>query len=164
MAQGNAQATNCTREDSEMRDLTDAEIEEALSDNGEAEEGGKAVETTIKELADMKIGTCCGVVGNQCFVAVAAFGNGLFADNKVRGWLLPDDPDGEEDFESAFHGTQPEDTPCMMGMMHIEGTQEEAYVLEALISVHEGSARLEDSWGDGRPSSVWKGFWEYEIE
>lgn len=115
-----------------MRDLTQDEIDLALDDNGEADEGCIAVESSTTELATKKTGTCCGYDGNHCFDA-------LPSGRLVRGWYDPKD--------NVF-----------VGMVHIEcTTDEEADRIEELASNAEGSLR-------NSGSSLWEGFYEFEIE
>jgi hypothetical protein len=69
-----------------MRNLLQEEVDQALDDNGESENGCVAIEATIGELVSMSVGTSCGHVGNTAFVALGV----LFPDNMirlVRGWF-----------------------------------------------------------------------------
>ena len=102
-----------------MRDLTQEEIDLALDDNGESEEGCIAIESTTTELAAKKTGTCCGIVGNHCFTA-------LPPGRLVRGWYDPKD--------NVF-----------MGMIHIECTEDESERIEELAGEAEGSLRASGS-------------------
>ena len=119
-----------------MRDLTQVEIDVALDDNGEADEGCVAIETTVGELAALGAQTVCGESGNCCFAELAKQG---FADRFARGW---------------FYRAENE----VWGMFHIECADEaEAEAISEI--AYEGGGSL-------RPSgkSLWGGFWEFEIE
>jgi len=81
-----------------MRKLTPIETEE-LEDCSSVkllieEEGCVAVEATIRELSDLRCGTCCGRSGNTCFVALAEkFGRrrirGLYDESRKKIWGMP---------------------------------------------------------------------------
>jgi hypothetical protein len=121
-----------------MRDLTGQEIDLALDDNSEAENGCIAIEATLGELALKGTGTSCGHLGNTAFISVAL----MFSDNAmrlVRGWYDPKD-----------------NTMC--GMIHIQCDNEE---LADCISEAAGG-----NGGSLRPDgpSLWEGFWEFENE
>ena len=119
-----------------MRDLTQEEINTALDDNGEKEEGCIAIETTVQELADLGVGTCCGHTGNQVFKVLADKG---YKHRKCRGWY---DESGK----------------VVVGMFHIKiQTDNTAEKIENIASKAGGSLRLN---GD----SLWEGFKEFEIE
>jgi hypothetical protein len=129
-----------------MRNLTQEEIEEALDDNGEPEEGCVAIEATVQELADLNVGTGCGKVGNQAFKVLADKGYG---HRKCRGWF-------EENRDSLsstkFFGG------CVCGMFHIKiQTDKTAEKVERIVGAAGGSLRYS---GD----SLWEGFKEFEIE
>ena len=119
-----------------MRNLIQEEIEEALDDNGEPEEGCVAIEATVQELADLNVETGCGSVGNQAFKALAAKGYG---HRKCRGW------------HDAKNGV-------VVGMFHIKiQTDKTADKVERIVGAAGGSLRYD---GDSR----WEGFKEFEIE
>lgn len=123
-----------------MRILTQEEIDLALDDNGEFEEGCIAVEATLNELALKNTGTSCGIDGNIAFVALGC----LFPDNitrLVRGWY--------DSRDNTF-----------MGMIHIQCDNEN--MAEKISEVaHEAG-----NGGSLRPDgpSLWEGFWEFENE
>ena len=129
-----------------MRNLTQEEIEEALDDNGEAEEGCVAIEATVQELADMAVGTGCGEFGNQVFRELATKG---YQHRKCRGWF--------EKKKNALSSTEPY-VGVVVGMFHIKiQTDETAEKIERIASDAGGSLRYS---GD----SLWDGFKEFEIE
>lgn len=119
-----------------MRNLTIEEIEEALDDNGETEDGCIAIEATVQELSDLKVGTTCGTKGNSCFVKLAEKG---YAHRKCRGWF-------------------DEKTKEIVGMCHIKiQTDKTAEKIEKIAAEAGGSLRFN---GD----SLWEGYKEFEIE
>jgi len=119
-----------------MRSLTPEEAK-AVDDSVDAEEGFRAIEATIKELADLNVGAACGTPGNECFKALVEYGYG---SRTCRGWY------------DHVHND-------VMGMFHIElGTDEETEEVERVARLSGGSLRYE---GDSRS---WKGFKEFEIE
>lgn len=119
-----------------MRKLTGEEIEEALDDNGEAEEGCVAIEATVRELADLGIGTCCGGQGNKTFQSLADKG---YEHRKCRGWF--DEKEKE-----------------VVGMFHIKiQTDKTAEKIERIAGEARGSLHFS---GESR----WDGFKEFEIE
>jgi hypothetical protein len=120
--------------------LTQAQIDAALDDNGESEDGYAAIETTVADLAANGIGTSCGKVGNKCFAALLKAG---FGARKCRGWY----DDGSRHDEKA-----------VCGMFHIECSSDaEAEKICHIADKGDGSLRP-----DG--PSLWKGFYEFEIE
>jgi hypothetical protein len=123
-----------------MRNLTDKEIDFALDDNGEKDEGCVAIEASIGELALKETGTSCGHVGNTAFIALGV----LFSDNAtrlVRGWYDLKD-----------------NTLC--GMIHIQCEDDDLAerISETAYEIGKG--------GSLRPSgkSLWSGFYEFENE
>jgi len=104
-----------------------------LDNNGE-DEICVVIETTTKELAKKKTGTCCGYVGNKAFKSVF----NKIGDRRVIGW-----------YDS--------DTNRMCGMVHIEGSEREAEEFEAAAEVVGGSLRFNGC-------SAKAGFLEFEIE
>lgn len=118
-----------------MRDLTEQEIDEALDDNGEQDDGCRAIEATVDELAELGVGTGCGAIGNEAFKALAESG---FGERKCRGWY--DDQTKEA-----------------VGMFHVECNKNEAIRVGQIARDAEGSLREN---GESR----WLGFWEFEIE
>lgn len=105
-----------------FRVLTKEECEKMLGyDEPEdmKEQGCTPIETTVQQLADNKAGTCCGTVGNHCFVNIAAAG---FGNRCVRGWF---------DFKEN----------CLVGMPLIESTEAEADKIENAASEGQGSLR-----------------------
>lgn len=118
-----------------MRDLTEQEIDEALDDNGEQDDGCRAIEATVDELAELGVGTGCGAIGNEAFKALAESG---FGERKCRGWY--DDQTKEA-----------------VGMFHVECDKNEAIRVGQIARDAEGSLREN---GESR----WLGFWEFEIE
>jgi hypothetical protein len=99
-----------------MRPLTLEEINQALDDNGEPDEGCIAIEISMEELVEKGTGTTCGHDGNHCFDA-------LPKGRLVRGWY------------DARDNT-------MMGMIHIQCTSaDEAEQIEELAGNAEGSLR-----------------------
>ena len=134
-----------------MRELTPDEINEALDDNGESEDGCIAIEATVNELADLEVGTVCGSVPNQCFKVLQEKG---FGKKLCRGWYNERTPIFNHDtktFDSTFRRS-------VYGMFHIQITSEK---IARRISnlAYEGGGSLRDSG-----ESLWKGFWEFEIE
>jgi predicted DNA-binding WGR domain protein len=120
--------------------LTQAQIDVALDDNGESEDGLFAIETTVDDLAANGIGTSCGRVGNTCFTQVKKAG---FGARKCRGWY----DDGSRHDEKA-----------VCGMFHIECSSDaEAEKIGNVAGVGHGSLRPEGP-------SLWKGFYVFEIE
>ena len=122
-----------------MRDLTEQEIEMALDDNGESEEGAIAVETTVGELSQVGAGTVCGRVGNKAWEALAE----RFGNRRVRGWHYRDDRD--------IAGNN------MTGMIHIEAMKKESWSISSLAEEEDGVLRP-----NGK--SLWPGFFEFENE
>jgi hypothetical protein len=123
-----------------MRNLTDEEIDFALDDNGEKDEGCIAIEASIGELALKETGTSCGHVGNTTFIALGV----LFPDNAtrlVRGWYDPKD-----------------NTMC--GMIHIQCENNDVADRISEVAYNIGNG------GSLRPSgeSLWPGFYEFENE
>lgn len=123
-----------------MRHLTQEEIDFALDDSGESEEGYIAIEASIRELAQKKVGTSCGHSGNTAF---AALGEVLRNDDTitVRGWFDTSD-----------------NTMC--GMIHIQCPNDEIAEMMSEAAYEIGSG------GSLRPEgkSLWEGFYEFEIE
>ena len=64
-----------------MRRLTEAEVDEALDGNGEAEIPMIPVETTVQELADLDASCACGGVNFREAVAKG------YGKRKVRAWF-----------------------------------------------------------------------------
>ena len=119
-----------------MRKLTQVEVDEALDDNGEQEEGAVAIEATVSELAGLGVGTCCGGTGNKTFQALADKG---YQHRKCRGWYDEKDK-------------------VVLGMFHIKiQTDKTAEKIEQIASEAGGSLRFN---GD----SLWDGYKEFEIE
>ena len=116
-----------------MRYLTREELP-ILEDNGESGEGCVGIESTTSESADMHIGTLCGIEGNECFIEIAK----EFPNRKVRGWF-----DKKEN--------------VILGMVHIECTEDETETIENLAKCGNGSLRENGT-------STWEGFYEFEIE
>ncbi len=143
-----------------MRNLTAQEIEQALDDNGESEEGCVAIEATVQELADLNAGTCCGGFGNLTFKALADKGYGK---RKCRGWYdAKPVPMTQADWESIQgEGEVPADAmsrPEVVGMFHIKiQTDKTAEKVERIAASVHGSLRFN---GD----SMWDGYKEFEIE
>lgn len=143
-----------------MRNLTQEEINLALDDNGEKEEGAIAIEATVQELADLDAGTCCGTVGNHTFKALAEKGYG---HRKCRGWFLAKPtPMTQEQWESLQGvGTVPaadQSRPQVWGMFHIKiQTEKTAEKVERIAGEASGSLRYNGE-------SNWEGFQEFEIE
>ena len=117
-----------------MRNLTEAEVEQALDDNDEAEEGCIAIEATREELAEKQIGTCCGLENNRTFSSLA----GRFGERFARGWYYDADK-------------------TVWGMFHIQCTDKEGDEIESMASDANGSLRHSGK-------SLWDGFREFEIE
>lgn len=120
-----------------MRALSSDEVDQALDNNGESEEGCYPVEMTVKELRQANASTCCGSIGNNCFHQIAQFD-----DRLVRGWFAPEFDDSEAQVQ---------------GMFHIECNEAEAQIISDSVGRVGGSLRP-----SGR--SLWAGFWEFEIE
>ena len=101
-----------------------------LDNNGEPDEGCIAIEASVYELANKHTGTLCGTEGNECFIEIAKG----HPNRLVRGWY-----DKEEN--------------VMVGMIHIQCTEEEAETIEDL---------AEHAGGSLRPSgaSCWNKFYE----
>lgn len=119
-----------------MRNLADIEIDGALDDNGELEDGAVAIEATVQELADLGVGTYCGCVGNKTFKALADKGYG---HRKCRGWFISKDS-------------------VVDGMFHIRiQTDKTAENVSRIAADAGGSLRFS---GD----SMWDNFKEFEIE
>lgn len=128
-----------------MRNLTPEEIDKALDDNGEMEEGCVAVEATVAELAKLGVSTVCGSRDNRAFQELSAEG---FGKRRCRGWYLAKDP---------FKTTRGSDQ-TVWGMFHIEVSEEEAERVERVVSRVGGSLRASGP-------SMWEdGFYEFEIE
>jgi hypothetical protein len=123
-----------------MRRLTKEEIEFALDDNGESEEGCIAVESSILELSNEKVGTCCGMEGNSAFTALCVIFLKDDLTRLVRGWYDKKDK-------------------VMCGMVHIQCENEKMAekISEAAHDIGDGSLRVNDR-------SRWEGFYEFEIE
>ena len=126
-----------------MRNLTTEEIAEALDDNGESEEGCVAVEATVDELADLNVRTVGGKDDNHTFQELADAG---FGKRKCRGWYLAKDISKE--------GGQDQ---TVWGMFHVAIAEEHADKVERFAKRAGGCLRLNGP-------SLWKGFFEYEIE
>lgn len=123
-----------------MRTLTQAEIDFALDDNGESEEGFSAIEASIEELSHKGTGTSCGHVGNSAFKSL----NILFPDSAsrlVRGWYDPSDN-------------------TMGGMIHIQCDDKDMAEKISETAYEAGNG------GSLRPSgeSLWESFFEFENE
>jgi hypothetical protein len=120
-----------------MRNLTNEEIEQALDDNGEPDEGCIAIEASVEELSDQGVGTLCGLEGNTAFSDLVIEG---FRDRQCRGWYCYSDR-------------------VVMGMFHIQcKDDEEAQRISDVV--------FQGSGGSLRPNgpSGWLGFYEFEIE
>lgn len=126
-----------------MRNLTTEEIAEALDDNGESEEGCVAVEATVDELADLNVRTVGGKDDNHAFQELADAG---FGKRKCRGWYLSKDISKEGGNDQT-----------VWGMFHVAVSEEHADKVERIAVRAGGSLRLSGP-------SLWKGFFEYEIE
>jgi len=121
-----------------MRNLTQEEIDLALDDNSESENGYIAIESNTVELALKETGTSCGHDGNHCFMAVGLLFPEL-SGRFVRGWYDPKDN-------------------TMGGMIHIQCTdEEEAELIERAAESSEGNLRVNGP-------SLWEGFYEFENE
>ena len=123
-----------------MRNLTQEEIDLALDDNGEKDEGCIAIEASIKELASKGTGTSCGLLGNDAFNALGK----IFNDTStcmVRGWYDSND-----------------NTMC--GMVHIQCENDDVAEMISTAAYDLGNG------GSLRPSgvSLWPGFYEFEVE
>ncbi|MFW9871781.1 MAG: hypothetical protein ACFFG0_01680 [Candidatus Thorarchaeota archaeon] len=117
-----------------MRELNKSEISMFFSDDSFEDYDCVAIESTIKKLSDLKAGTACGIIGNQCFKSLVQ----KFGERKCRGWYNKD--------ENSF-----------WGMFHIEvKNQTEADEIEELTEEGRGSLRENVRLNDG--------FWEFEIE
>lgn len=105
-----------------MRHLTQEEIDFALDDNGESEEGCIAIEASIIELAQKNIGTSCGHSGNTAF---AALGKVIHDDNTimVRGWFDTRDS-------------------TMCGMVHIQCPNDEVAEMMSEAAYELGGGRI----------------------
>lgn len=114
------------------------EVPNFLDDNGESEEGYVVVETTIDELAQLNIGTCCGITGNTAFVALKNEG---FGTSRVIGWYNAKTKD-------------------VMGMIHIEISDEYQADKISDIAYDAGGGGSLRSNGKSRKN----GFYEFEIE
>lgn len=148
-----------------MRNLTQEEIDFALDDNGEKEEGAVAIEATVQELADLECGTCCGSHGNKTFKALVDKGYG---HRKCRGWYL-EKPPGITDEHWKTHvwnvgGSEPltdelrNPPPVVMGMFHIKvQTEKTGEKISRIAGDAHGSLRYSGE-------SLWEGFKEFEIE
>lgn len=124
-----------------MRTLTPDEISQLDEIEADMKEDGYSpIEATIGELADLKVGTSCGQVGNTCFVELAK----NYKHRLVRGWLS-DKPIGNE----AMH---------LNGMVHIKmQTESTAEKLSRIADRGNGSLRFEGE-------SVFENFMSFEIE
>jgi len=127
-----------------MRNLTQEEIDVALDDNGEKDEGCVAIEASIEELALKETGTSCGHTGNIAFAALRVLFSVTSPDSStrlVRGWYDPDD-----------------NTMC--GMIHIQCENETIAERISEVAYESGNG------GSLRPSgvSLWRGFYEFENE
>jgi len=130
-----------------MRNLTQAEIEQALDDNGEQEDGAVAIEATVKELADIGTETACGTYGNKTFQALVDKG---YQHRKCRGWFI--------DKETSKRGDADRDAPVILGMFHIKAkTDKTGEKIERIAGEAGGSLRFS---GD----SLWEGYKEFENE
>lgn len=136
-----------------MRNLTPEEILEGELDDGADDLGYTAVEARIQELADLNVGTACGIRGNTCFKTLAAKGYG---HRKCRGWLkLVPDPKYAEEVEAWGKG---EDGPNVTGMFHIKiQTEQTGEKVERIAGDGDGSLRF-----DG--PSPFEGYMIFEIE
>ena len=140
-----------------MRELTSPEIEQALDDNGETEEGCVAIEATVQELADLKTDTDCGHWGNQTFKALADKGYGNLV---CRGWFNKTPYQMTQGEWERLGGKGPVRivSPQVCGMFHIKTTTNmTAEKVENIAEQAGGSLRHD---GDSR----WEGFKEFEIE
>lgn len=116
-----------------MKDIPKPEF---LDNNGENEEGCIIVETSLKELTENQISTCCGYKGNKAFQPIYE----LAGDRTVIGWY---DPNTNE----------------MVGMIYIEGTEEEGETFSELAYENGDGGSLRYS-----RKSMKEGFLEFEIE
>lgn len=151
-----------------MRNLTAEEIDKALDDNGEPEDGFVAIEARVEELAAIGAGTACGKVGNHCFVALAAKGygkrmcRGWFCENPMKAALDTLDttgntPEMAAERVASIKASWPT-TPQVTGMFHIRiQTDKTAEKVSRIAGEAEGSLRFS---GD----SLWEGYKEFEIE
>lgn len=98
-----------------------------------------AIEATVSELAELGMGTCCGRVGNECFVTLRDNG---FGDRLIRGSLFKEIDCGRV---------------AIAGMVHIQTNARDANKIDRLAAKGDGSLRF-----NGR--SVWKGFKSFEVE
>jgi len=104
--------------------------------DGEGDYGCIAVESSVGELGGVGAGTICGDVGNSCFKALADAG---YAGRSVRGWY-----NAKEN--------------SVYGMFHIQCYDEQdAEKISEITESAGGSLRPEES-------SIFLGFWEFEIE
>lgn len=117
-----------------MRDLLDEEVVKALDDNGEADDGFIAVESDFEELDKYGASIVCGVSGNQPFAGLQRH----FGNRKVRCWYNSD-------------------TKEIMGMVHIEGREEEGEDIEDIAGKEGVTLRYDRE-------SAWDGFLEFENE
>lgn len=111
-------------------------FDQYLDDNGESEEGCKAIGTTIAKLAAQQVGTVCGAKNNQTFQALNQAG---FGNKKVVGWYHLQDHQ-------------------IWGMVHIEATPEEAEQIEKIAEQAHGSLRYDTQ------SARLPGYQVFEIE
>lgn len=118
-----------------MRTLSCEEVDFALDENDEDEEGFIPIESSIKEFSHMGVSTCCGKEKNYCFDDLFDCG---FGDRVIRGWYN-------------------EETKEVAGMVHIEAVENDGELISELASFSGGSLRF-----NGK--SMWEGFMEFEIE
>jgi hypothetical protein len=101
------------------------------------EEGGIFIEATIAELAERKIGTACGLSGNNAFIGLSS--NPIHSSRVVRALHCP-----------ALNGVGE--------MVHIQcENKKTANEISKSVDKNGGSLRVEGK-------SKWPGFWEFEVE
>lgn len=126
-----------------MRNLKQEEIDQALDDNYEGESGYRPVEATVEELAALGCKTTCGTKPQTSIFQQLVI-SGYPKSALCRGWYISHDP-----FWSC---------PTVAGMFHIECEHEkQAEMIQNMAGMYNGSLR-----SSGK--SLWKGFWEFEIE